>query len=248
VWIGPGIFQHEDGRLFFTERYVYANRAHYGMGENTLRRPFYWKRFEVLNLVWPRRQDRGGGWTVDVVSKRSLDLLVQRRNGKADGEGWLTAGAVWGADEVWYSLEHLARQIGRPVVYLYGLLRAARGRGEEVGPAKRVPRPGGGTPLLAFHQGGSWVRGLLRLGGSRADNGGGPAAAADTTLTPPRAPTPTRQRGRGRPRGSIDREAAARNERMRQDWAARKFPTVAALARHYHVSRSFASEIVNNDR
>jgi hypothetical protein len=143
VWIAAGIFRHDDGRLFFTARYVYENRAKFGMPKWTLQLPVYRKRLEVLNVVGPCRlcHER---WTVPVFSEASLAHLAERREGRVDGGSWLAINEIWrDAEGLWYSSRHIARQVGRPVSHMHSVLRAM-GR-DRVKRFKKVPilnRPG----------------------------------------------------------------------------------------------------------
>jgi len=75
----------------------------------------------------------------------------------------------------------------------------------------------------------------------------GQAAASSRAVGQPTEATPPlpARRVSGRPKGSIDLRAAERNEKMRRDFRAGKFETIAALGRAYHLSRNRASAIIS---
>jgi hypothetical protein len=52
-------------------------------------------------------------------------------------------------------------------------------------------------------------------------------------------------RGRGRPSES-DPKVVKRNAKMRSDWEAKRFDSISGLAKHYHISRTRASHIIND--
>jgi hypothetical protein len=72
--------------------------------------------------------------------------------------------------------------------------------------------------------------------------GGGEQGPVQADQLPATGP-PARKK-RGRPKGTLDRRAASRNESMRLDWAAGRIETITALASHHKVSRSRASKIL----
>lgn len=207
VWIAPGIFKHDDGRLFFTERYIYASRSKFRMPECTLSRPFYRMRLEALQVVWPRREKRGGGWTANVYSEASLDSLVERRNGLADGGRWLVSDEIWSdRDGVWYSLKYIARQTGQPVTALYTLLRSIREQGV-VTRSKKAPRSNNrGSLPVVHHESNNWVRTLLPILGPPTNDG-------HTSALP--APSVVAAAARGKAREAASDAPAALQPRIR---------------------------------
>jgi hypothetical protein len=192
MWIATGIFRHDDGRLFFTQRYVYEHPERFGMPVNALERFIHTKQIEILEVVGPWRQARER-WSVYVASEASLDCLVERREGRADGGRWLDANKIWrDAEGCWYSKWHIARVTGRPTWQVDQLLHAARRLGEvkRFKTAPRQDKPNFGRPLIVHHESDSRVRELLGIGGRPADQGN---AFRTATREKPERLTPTRE-------------------------------------------------------
>lgn len=86
-------------------------------------------------------------------------------------------------------------------------------------------------------------RGKGRSAPAPVANGRQPAAIAESAQSTPAPRDGTRKNG-GRPIGSTDPVATARKDNIRADYQAKKFTSIAALARAHKVSRSYASDIV----
>jgi hypothetical protein len=118
-WRAEGIFQHQGGGLFYTERYVHEHPEKFKFSENALFNPAYFDQFEkteILKVVWPgkRGSDRNGGaedrWKVTVFSAVAIERLNKGGDDSGDGR-WTVDGEIWlNKRGRWYSTKYIARE------------------------------------------------------------------------------------------------------------------------------------------
>lgn len=160
-WLADGVFVHDDGRFFFTERYVYDNKPTFGMSERSLCVPVYRARLEVLKAVWPEPGSRDS-WTLLVYSRDSLERLRDRRAGREQNGCWLVNGSIWSDKEgLWYSSKFIADKTGKSIRSMFHLLRSSglTSRFKDVPLANKK----GGRPPTVHHE--SEANSLLGIGG-----------------------------------------------------------------------------------
>jgi hypothetical protein len=198
VWIAEEVFQHDDGRLFYTERGVVARQAKWGLKKESVYFTHLVKRgrLEALSVIWP-----GKGrprWTRVVYSEDSLNKLAERRRGK-DGVGeWIAPGDSWAdAEGVAFSLRYMTRRRGVSDREMERLLYHQGLRTEY----KKVPSDWAGK-----RGGVRWVRvwnvrdvgPLLGIGGSAPNNGPATEPAAAVAHTPRPVAARKKKEGAGR--------------------------------------------------
>ena len=180
-WIGEGIFQHDTGSLFFTERYIRQHRSRYGLFKGELHNPKYQgppsaRRIVMLTVTWPGACcPQLGAWKVTVFAKESLDRLVQRRSGKIDGGELLTPSEIWtDAEGLWYSSTWIAERKKCNPKQVHKLRElGALTRMKLVPTVNQKGKPS--APVMVHHE--SEVRPLLGIGGGFVSRS--PAGPAD---------------------------------------------------------------------
>jgi hypothetical protein len=139
VWLAPGVFRHDDGRLFFTDRYIYDHVDRFGIGEGSLCTVAYRRQLDTLEVAWPAYAKRDRRVRL-VFSMDCLDRRLQRRAGVEGGGEWLAIGDIWHDSEgVWYSSRFIAKRTKTSIRRMHEFLRAS-GLVERF---KKVPIPAG---------------------------------------------------------------------------------------------------------
>lgn len=118
-FLSEGVFQHDDGRHFFTRVHIAKKRmlgdnVKYGDGVcGLLDSPSNRRILDTLDVVWPKGTGYRGRWSKEVFSQDSLLLIAKRRTGKQDGGSWLDHPRLWLEDGVvWYSSAYIAQLLG----------------------------------------------------------------------------------------------------------------------------------------
>jgi hypothetical protein len=194
-FISPGIFQHDDAGICFTDGYLQAHTREYLFKPGrSASAPNYLEKLEWFEVTWPGGRGGSDGWGIRVWSQRSLVKLVERRKGRVDGGHWLEPGYLWqDAEGLWYSTKWIAERLclsHKHVERMRGTL------------CKRVPLPGGiGTSPWVHHE--SETRPLLGLPGDSR----------------PSKPAKIPQSGDGRQPKRRDRARPALEKHLRwQEW------------------------------
>ena len=110
-----GVFQHDDGRLFFT---VGKAEEYLKLPPTNLHLAAYRDKLESMEVIMPCapvivREERR--WRIEVFSQESLDRLAEWRDGKAYGGQWLVGNEHWLDEEgSWYSSFFVGRNLGIP--------------------------------------------------------------------------------------------------------------------------------------
>jgi hypothetical protein len=115
-FVGPGVFQHDDGRLFYTQRHVDTHAQRFGIPRKILDLPSSLRVVDRLRAVYPMPGGRSGQWSVWVYSESTLTALRARKDGKSgDGDGCWLANGIWQDSQgQWFSSAWIAERIGRP--------------------------------------------------------------------------------------------------------------------------------------
>jgi hypothetical protein len=130
-WIEEGVFVHDDGRRFVTSRFAHQGRPEWGLSENALHLPIYFKRFEageVLKVVLPGAIGCSADpWRVTVFAEVAIARLLERRAGRMDGGCWHVPGEEWADGEGrWYSTRYLIRSLSAILGYPITRMRIHR--------------------------------------------------------------------------------------------------------------------------
>jgi hypothetical protein len=168
VWIAKGIFQHDDGRLFFSDAYIAENSKAFGLNRGQLlSQQRYSKMVDALKVIWPTQGGYGQPWTSTVYSSESVQKVLDWREGKADGGHWLIRGELWqDSDGIWYSTKFIATQLAKSLTAIGQLRRKRRLTRYKTVPNGQHRRRHGGALVVVHHE--SEVRRLLGIGGPEA--------------------------------------------------------------------------------
>jgi hypothetical protein len=152
AFVAAGVFEHDDGRLFYTQRYVETYAQRFGIPRKTLDLPSSLRVVERLRAIYPMPgADR---WKVWVYSASTLTALRARKEGKS-GDGFWFARGVWQDHKgQWLTSAWIAEQCKRPGdKHLGWTLRDVLSRQLVPRPAwSWNGRPMRGAPIAVFHE------------------------------------------------------------------------------------------------
>jgi hypothetical protein len=114
-WLTRGVFQHCDGRLYYTRAHILEHHDAFGLKESSFNENWFKDKVKPLSVIWPgtKKPDPRGKWRLNVYAQLEVEAASKRREGKIDGGRWLVDNEIWqDADGLWFASLHICRQLG----------------------------------------------------------------------------------------------------------------------------------------